>query len=246
LNKIYRYIRSNTTPSNSTNDLIFAEFPKSGVTWISLLVANSLASLEDCSIEFQYSSYNFAISDLSMGGSKARFYANSGLYLYKSHSLFNPYYRNVIYLVRNPIDTMTSYYKYLTELGVYHGSFGEFIKDKKYGLPSWKRHVLSWLNNQHMIQRLYLFKYEDFVSSPEFELQRLFKLIGVNIPVSAIEKSVVVNSVDTMRANEALYRSVDPRHPHEFIKGKKTQPKKEDIDFILTNSKEERKLIGYE
>jgi len=225
--------------------LIFAEFPKSGVTWISLLAANSLAYLEDHPLEFQYSSYNFAISDLSLGGSKARFYVNSGLYLYKTHSLFNPYYRNVVYIVRNPVDTLTSYYKYLTELGVYHGSFKEFIRNKKYGLTSWKRHVLSWLNNQHMIQRLYLFKYEDFVSSPESELQRLFKLIGVNIPISAIEKSVIVNSIDTMKANEALYRSADPRHPHEFIKGKKIKPTKEEIDFILVNSKEERKLLGY-
>ena len=65
--------------------------------------------------------------------------------LIKSHATYNPFYRHVVYLMRNPLSVMKSYYHFVTSHDGFHGSIYDFVKSRKHGISSWIEHVNSWI-----------------------------------------------------------------------------------------------------
>jgi sulfotransferase family protein len=75
----------------------------------------------------------------------------------KTHDAFKAV-PNVIYLLRNPYDTLKSYYHFERQLGNQQ-SIGAFLEMR---IPEWVRHVKSWLiDNKNPTQSIYLIEYEE-------------------------------------------------------------------------------------
>lgn len=243
--KYYKYL-----PNKQKNsDIYLVEFPKSGITWFSTIIAN--INLLESSSKQKATYYNIQqlIPDIHMNRDildepiwdfpKCRFI--------KSHHKWCPFYNHVIYLVRNPVSVMNSYYRYATTLNQFQGTFEEFVKNANLGLEHWKSHVNSWLIRGDSSQRIHLIKYEELIENPELALNRLYSNLGFNISMGTINTAIELSDFDSMKASETLYKEYNPNTSLDFVReGKpKVVVDKAVEKYILENTVEIRKVIGY-
>jgi hypothetical protein len=100
------------------DDLYIVSFPKSGATWMDFLMANIHTTMSGDKRSINFFNIHTIIPDIhycrQVGIANLAF---PGFRVIKSHAEFNRYYKNVIYLIRDPRDTMVSYHKFLVGLG---------------------------------------------------------------------------------------------------------------------------------
>ncbi|XP_003413668.1 sulfotransferase 1C4 isoform X1 [Loxodonta africana] len=124
----------------------------------------------------------------------------------------------IIYVARNPKDSMVSYYHFqrmnkgLPDPGTWEEYFESFLAGKVcWG--SWYDHVKGWWEAKDQYRILYLF-YEDMKKNPKHEIQKLAEFIGNNLDDEVLDKIVYHTSFDVMKLNPmANYSSV----PTEFM-----------------------------
>ncbi len=181
-----------------TSDIYIVEYPKSGVTFFSQMLANAL---HDEDIGF-FSLPNFVIDvhTSKIGGPRPLAYTN--LRFIKSHSEGNLFYRNVIYLYRNPLDTLISYYNYLGQFDALHAgtNFDNFVRSHR-GVPRWRGHLESWMNSDYQI-RFIPVNYSTLLEEPIRVLKHLFHLHGIKVPNSAYDRAIKASNLRTMMEQE--------------------------------------------
>src|SRR5262249_53515567 len=128
------------------SDLYLVEFPKSGITWLSFLVANvNLLLSGRGDQEATFFNIHDLVPDIHVGrqlGPPATL--KPGYRIIKSHNSFNPLYYKVVYLARDPRHVMPSYHAFLRELGHRDWSLEEMVRDPTFGIRAWCRHVHGW------------------------------------------------------------------------------------------------------
>jgi hypothetical protein len=192
----------NTAHSPRHDDLYVVSFPKSGATWMNFLMAN--LHLQMSGIERTVTFFN--VHDFIPDVQTTRYIGNStlsfpGYRVMKSHSDFNSNYLKVIYVVRDPRDTLVSYFHFLTSLGQFDGTLSELVRSPEFGISAWVRHTQGWLNSPASLSIEFL-RYEDLLSKPDQVLQRVYKLLGHNIPESALQAAIEASSFTNMRQSE--------------------------------------------
>ena len=233
------------------NDIYLVEFPKSGVTWLSFLLSNCL--LEN-NLEYltYYNHHKYVIDIHQLRGAKiSKSYPFRSNRLIKSHSMYNPYYYFVIYLLRNPFDVMLSYY-YFMRSSSYPDNFENFVKSPKFGIKPWADHVRSWIiDNKDLPQRIHLIKYEDLIDNSKYQLELIFKNIGLKINDEKIYKAIKYSSQIKMKDSEIFYSKNNPVYKKsnmEFVR-KCIKGQKDEImnnktkDFIHKESEDITKLF---
>lgn len=216
LNKIRKRLKKYIKNSRQSyafqhNDIFLVEFPKSGVTYLSFLIANALKERDDEAITF-YNHHKYVVDIHQLRGAtiSKNDYPLRGYRFIKSHSYHSPSYYFVIYILRNPFDVMLSYYYFMLSKG-YRDSFENFVLSKKHGIQNWVDHVEGWLiKNKDLAQRIHFIKYEDMVSNPRYELANLFKNIGLIVDESKIERAIDASSKENMKSSEQLYTKYSP------------------------------------
>jgi sulfotransferase family protein len=194
------------------DDLYLAEFPKSGVTWLSFLIGNAnllLAGEHDRAVTFY--NLNDFVADIEVNR-----HLNPvpppplGFRVIKSHAAFNRFYTKVIYLVRDPRDVMASYWHFLTQLDYYQGSLATMLDDPRFGISSWCRHVTSWLEQAEPSQSVMVLKYEDLLRDTAGELQRIYRMLGRELSNEIVQLAVERSSIERMRESETLFNASHP------------------------------------
>ena len=228
------------------DDLYVVEFPKSGITWLSFIIANTiiLKNKLDRSVNF-YNVHDYvpdihaACKNLSQDIKEF-----PGYRIIKSHSKFNPYYNKVIYLVRNPVDVMISYYNFRVQLGHYNGDFGGFIKSPMYGALCWCEHVHNWIEKTSETISYKLIKYEDLKANTVSTMSDLYDDLGLNVEREVIEQSVEMSSLEKMRTLEERfnYSSRPQFNKFQFVGEKKkgvrrSDIKQSDLDYLMDITK---------
>ncbi|RZD17756.1 MAG: hypothetical protein EVG15_09485 [Candidatus Acididesulfobacter diazotrophicus] len=206
-------------------DIYIVEFPKSGITWLSFIIANIHNQLENN--QYIYPTY-FNIDSIVTDVHNVKGLSiseQSRIRFIKSHSKYNPHYNFVIYLLRNPFDVMVSYYNFSIAQFEYKQSFERFIKDKNYGITSWTNHVDSWLNYSNKSQMIHLLKYEDLIHNTFNEIKELYNNLGILITDETIQNAINLSSLENMRNSEEIYRKHNPFYILSFV-GKKDKIKK--------------------
>ena len=252
-----KYLNDNITRRSYKNlcpevlhagDIYIVEFPKSGVTWLSTIIANA------CSLEFgngkalTYFSAKRLIPDLHSSRAIAPRLNSVGLGFYKSHSTFNPNYSNIIYLARHPASVMHSYLRHYNSFNSNSYNFKDFLKDKKMGLLAWKKHIRSWLsNNKDQSQKsIHLIRYEDLILNAQQEIFNLNINFSLGLSKSSILKAIERSSLSNLRKQEKLYIKNNPGYKMSFFEQSKIT--KEEIfwlDYISSECSFELKLLGY-
>jgi hypothetical protein len=231
------------------SDIYIIEFPKSGITWLSTLIANINLIESHSSQRATFYNIQQLVPDIHMNRNilDAPMWGIPRCRFIKSHFEFCPSYNHVIYLVRNPVSVMSSYYHYNSMLKKFNGTFKEFLNDKRFGLQAWKRHVKSWIFAGDSSQRVHMIRYEDLKENPFEVLKSLYKNLGIKLSERSIDEAIELSSFKNMKLSENFYKSFNPNTSLIFVREGKA---KTEIDepleqFILDNTKEIRERIGY-
>jgi hypothetical protein len=206
------------------DDILLASYPKSGNTWTRFLIANLV--FPDQAVGF--GNLHQLILDPTVTAQRD-FRRAPRPRIIKTHGSFDPRYRHVICIVRDPRDVALSQYYYLRKtrrfdddvpLDRFIDSFltGEFMRQ----LGSWGDNVASWLATRYHDPGFLLLRYEDLLSDTARELARVASFGAFPSSPERIAQAVERSSVDKMRESEK-----NEGHRSELIKGSR-----EDIQFV--------------
>jgi estrone sulfotransferase len=102
-------------------------------------------------------------------------------------------------IIRDPRDVMVSYYHFTHDRKrIYSGSFAQFIRHPRYGLPSWFAHYKSWHSRWSVVVR-----FEDMVEEPFRELRRVLDVLDVQPPDELVDEAVSRASLGALRRAES-------------------------------------------
>jgi hypothetical protein len=186
------------------DDTFLVSFPRSGNTWTRFLVSNlvnpddpvTFATLESRIPEI------YDVPDRTL-----RTFPRPRII--KSHECFDPRYRKVIYIVRDPRDVAVSYYEFQLKRRVisedcrledFVPRFIESEFEPKTGC--WGDHVLSWLATRHGRSSFLLLRYEDMQNETHQEATKIASFLGVDASPHRIARAVELSSADRMRKLE--------------------------------------------
>lgn len=245
-----RKMRSWAAADPRAHDLYLVEFPKSGMTWLSTLVANMALSEAGSAQRVTYFNVQNYVLDIHMAQGRALGPSLLPVLpqrVIKSHHRQNPYYQNVVYLVRHPVAVMRSMINYLPQTRGYPMTQEDVLNDPLMGIEAWRRHVRGWLIDASMSwQRLHLMRYDSLVSDARSELGLLVENLGWPISDDAITQAIENASVEHMKTSEQLYRRMNPAYKMAFVKGATDELSTSAKARIAEACREELTLLGYE
>lgn len=241
-------LHAQTTASQPRHDDTYiVEFPKSGITWLSSIMANMALQSSNRGEVATFCSVHLHVPDIHATRDVGNVvYTVPPVRFIKSHAQFNPNYPFVIYLARHPVAVMKSYYRFAQVVTGDVGSFDEFCRSEKRGAAAWSRHVRSWLTGRPIAQRLHVCRYEDLMADTAGEIQAICENFGWRIEEQAIEQAIKLSSLENMKRSEATYRARNPRYSLQFVGSKADIDVSEStIAYIKTTCEPEMRLLGY-
>jgi hypothetical protein len=192
------------------DDVFLVSYPRSGNTWARFLIGNLIYQDEPvtfANIESRLPEIYFNPDHVMRRLPRPR--------ILKSHECFQPQYRRVIYIVRDPRDVAVSFYHHNIKAGNIPDGYAiedfvpRFINaefDAKWG--SWADHVLSWLRLRQNSPGFILLTYESMKQQPEAELARVAAFLkncsfpAIDASREKLQRSVELSSPERMRALE--------------------------------------------
>jgi hypothetical protein len=209
-----------------SNDVFLCSYPKSGVTFLSFLLAAARLHHGGHKIIPTFYNIDFLIQDVhklshiapgvSWGDCLGTFY--------KCH---DPFFNvpNVIYLLRNPVDTLKSYFTFRRKLGS-KDSLHEFLEGPE-GIPGWLQHLESWIvKNSNASQSICMIEYESLTTNPKAVLQSLGRQLGLIFSDETADFAVRVSSIEQMRLAEDTFSLLNPvysKYNLDFVRREATR-----------------------
>ena len=209
------------------DDTFLLSYPKSGNTWLRFLVTGLLSSggpvtyleMED-RVPMIYHCTNFALRQKP----RPR--------VIGSHECFDPRYRRVIYLVRDPRDVVvSSYHHHLRTRDIPDGYAMDMFVPRWMAatltvgnVGTWREHVLSWTETRGDDPGFLLLRYETLKSTPQTELARMASFLGLNVSPNKLACVVELSSAERMRELEARQHELWTR----------TKGTRADVPFVRT------------
>lgn len=211
------------------DDTFVVSYPRSGNTWTRFLIANLIGRP--------------TLENITSMIPEIYLYSNRQLMSFprprilKSHEPFDPRYKKVIYIVRDPRDVAVSLYHYSRKrrdipdaypmhdfvLGYVRGEYFDFC-------GTWQQHVASWLYTQPDRQLLWL-RYEDMLDQPGAALTRIAEFMEIDVTPEKIASAIAASCHQRMREMERDQNQ-------QWRMTKNTRP---DIPFIRNAAKDKWK-----
>jgi Sulfotransferase domain len=186
------------------DDTFIASYPRSGNTWTRFLIANLMHP--DRSVTF--ANIETFIPDATALSSR-QLKRVPRPRLIKTHEYFEPRYRKVIYLVRDPRDVVLSLYNFRRKYRTVDDSYPieRYVAERF--LPgdldvSWGEHVGSWLGTRMNQPGFLLMRYEDLLQDPLRELGRLAGFLGVAGSAETLSQAIERSSANRLRQLESV------------------------------------------
>lgn len=191
---------------HGTADFLKCGYPKSGNNWVHFLLANAVVAAAGRDVDIHFRNNDEWLSTTVPRKPPIegfpRMLSNTDPYGDQKYVDANT---NVLYIIRHPGDVMESFYhyrKYRWNDDV--GSFAEFIRGDRWGVPAWKDHVQSWEGNWDRLVR-----FEDLKRDAISELRRMVGLLGHTFDDATLELAAECSSFENMRRMEAEYGKPD-------------------------------------
>ncbi len=156
---VFNYLRDKDVAGRGfevfPDDIFLVSYPKSGNTWTRFLLGN----LMNPDYRITFSNVEQKVPDI-YGASKATLKKTPRPRLIKSHECFDPRYRRVVYIVRDPRDVALSAYHYdrkckniTDEFPIETYITTRFMKTDEY-FGTWGEHAGSWLVNSQNVRHI--------------------------------------------------------------------------------------------
>jgi hypothetical protein len=185
------------------DDTFIVSFPKSGNTWTRFLIAHLLHPEETAN----FSTIDWLVPE-SEGLTRSQLARVPRPRVMKSHEYFDPRFRKVIYIVRDPRDVAVSQFHFFRKRRRIGDDYSieqfvtRFVAGETSDYGSWGENVASWLVTRQNSPEFLLLRYEDMVARTEMELTRVASFLGVTATPERIAQTVERCSADQMRKLE--------------------------------------------
>jgi len=194
------------------DDQFIISYPRSGQTWFrSLLEAvrePNLSWIEE-HIDNKIPDFRRASNELREAIPKPR--------LFKTHEYYNPRFKNLIYMVRDPRAIALSLWNWRRRMGMkvkwrYNGDFDikyikKFISGKIFP-GCWEEHVSGWALNSIKYRSRLILWYEQVYDSPEVALEITCQFLNIKYTSKNIENAV--KAFPPGKPSGILKRSIKP------------------------------------
>jgi len=217
------------------DDIFLVSYPKSGNTWTRFLVANLVYPAKHP----DFSNLNELIPDPE-ALSQRHLLSLPRPRILKSHQYFDPRYRQIIYVVRDPRDVVLSQYHFHRKRRLVEDNYpiGQFVTrfiagdTSIYG--SWAENVGSWLATRYGRPEFLLLRYEDMIADTPAELLKVASFLKLSTDLSRIAQSVEQSSANRMRELESKQvgqwsSTKDTRRDVPFVRSAKAGGWKSDL-----------------
>jgi hypothetical protein len=246
------------------DDVFLVSYPRSGNTWTRFLIGNLIYQDEPitfANIESRLPEIYFNPDRVMRRLPRPR--------ILKSHECFQPHYRRIIYIVRDPRDVAVSFYHHNIKAGNISEDYAieEFVPrfinsefDAKWG--SWADHVLSWLLLRQNSPTFILLRYETMKKCPEEELAKVASFLqkssfrAIDSSLEKLQRAIELSSPERMRALEKQQSSQwvltrETRSDKPFVRsatsgGWKSQLPEQSIAAIESAWGEVMQSLGYD
>ena len=222
---LFRKLRIERDITIFPDDVFLTSYPRSGNTWTRFLVG---------SLVYQ----NEPVTFLNLERLVPDMYKHSDRTLrglprpriLKSHECFDPRYKRIIYVVRDPRDVAVSNYHWEMK----QRSMGESYPIETFvqrwmepvywaRLGCWGDHVTSWLSTRQGREGFLLLRYEDMLANPETEMGKVARLLGIEAGPERLARAVELSSADRMRRLEKdqgdkWVQTKDTRQDKQFVR----------------------------
>jgi hypothetical protein len=201
---LFRKLRIERDITIFPDDVFLTSYPRSGNTWTRFLVGNLVHQ-------------NEAVTFLTVERLVPDMYKSSDRVLrnlvrpriVKSHECFDPRYRKVVYIVRDPRDVAVSNYHWELKLRSVRDGFPieDFVPrwmEPEFWprIGSWGDHVTSWLSTRQGKKGFLLLRYEDLKKDPQRALAQVAEFLGIEPTLERLNRAVELSSADNMRKLE--------------------------------------------
>jgi len=189
------------------DDRFLVSYPRSGSTWSRFLIGNLLSTTEPitfANIESRCPSIYLCTDRHLRRVARPR--------LLTSHEPFDPSYKTIIYVVRDPRDVAVSFYHYSIKHRHIPDDYpvekfvSRFVTAEVHPMydqwGSWADHVMSWVTMRQGRSGFFLLRYEDMVEAPESELAKVASLLKLDVTQAQLSRAVELSSADRMRRLE--------------------------------------------
>jgi hypothetical protein len=193
------------------DDTFIVSYPKSGNTWMRFLVASLLSG--GGPIDFLKMEHRIA---MIYGCTNTTLLKKPRPRILSSHEYFDPRYRRVIYIVRDPRDVVISSYYHQLRLREIPDSWtmeayvSPWLAGKvgKGGSDTWAENVMSWLALRRDDPSFLLVRYEDLHATPQQELARVASFLRLDLSPELLAQTIVNCSAERLRELEKQQREV--------------------------------------
>jgi hypothetical protein len=201
---LFRKLRIERDITIFPDDVFLTSYPRSGNTWTRFLVGNLVYQNEPVTfltverlVPDMYKSSDRVLRNLP----RPR--------ILKSHECFDPRYKKVIYIVRDPRDVAVSNYHWELKLRSVRDGFPieDFVPrwmEPQFWprIGSWGDHVTSWLSTRQGNKGFLLLRYEDLKQDPQRALAQAAEFLGIEPSMERLNRAVELSSAENMRKLE--------------------------------------------
>lgn len=211
VSKIFQKLYSVSKPEifhPSEKDIYLVSYPRSGNTWMRVLLAEILYGKSGDSLK----DIEYYIPDIHFQPLK-RNVLDGDFHIVKSHSQYlrtkeMEKYKRIIYLIRDPRDVVLSHFRYMSARG-YENDLDHFLMDWLAGRiwpTSWREHINSWtgIGMERNVADVCVIHYEDLLSEPISQVCKILDFIGLQKGLDAIQRAIELSSPENMRKKEKL------------------------------------------
>lgn len=183
-----------------SDDVFLVSYPKSGNTWLRFLLAHLIC--RNAAVSF--GNVEDIIPDIYLHTDRTLI-SRPRPRILKSHEYFDPRYKNVIYLARDPRDVVVSYYYHSIKFLGQPDDFpkdefvARFVRGELDAFGSWGESVGSWVGARSNSTRFLLLRYEDLLEDTVAQVRRIASFLGWSTQRERLETAVSLSSAERMR-----------------------------------------------
>jgi len=211
-------------------EFYFVSFPKTGRTWMRVLMALYYTKKYGVPVSDKFNTFRkvhamvptifFEHRGLHGGVLNKAKKAHVPLDLIKEKNLDDLQGKSIVFLVRDPRDTVVSHYHSVNKRADIKGplvqearklTFSEFIRHEKLGMPLIVEYMNLWYEYKENFETFHLVRYEDAREAPENTFKRLLEFFGEEVDETILKEVIEETRFEKMQKREKEVGSADPR-----------------------------------